>query len=84
VPKGAVVEDNLTGGLAWGVIGDYLVEARRENGVWRAEARSVLREKLAEAEGPEWWVAIERAAEAARNAAKGAGSGDVREGADAD
>lgn len=68
MPKGAVVEDNLAGGLAWGCIGDFLVEARRENGVWKAVARNVLREKLAEAEADEWWEAMERAAEAAKNA----------------
>jgi hypothetical protein len=71
--KGTVVEDSLAGGLAWGCFGDVLTEARRENGVWKAAAYSVLREKLAEAEGPEWWVAMERAAEAAKKA-KGSGA----------
>jgi hypothetical protein len=74
VAKGTVVEDNLAGGLAWACIGDYLVEARRENGVWKAVARNVLREKLAEAEGPEWWIAMERAAEAAKLARRGGGA----------
>jgi len=76
VAKGTtVVEDNLVGGLAWATIGDFLVEARRENGVWRAEARSVLREKLAEAEADEWWTAMERAAEAAKLALTRKGGG---------
>jgi|GEM_PF-5317605 len=68
MPKGAVVEDGLAGGLAWGCFGDVLTEARRENGVWRAAAYSVLREKLAVAEAETWWEAMERAAEAAENA----------------
>lgn len=71
--KGTVVEDGLPGGLAWGCFGDVLAEARRENGVWRARAYSVLREKLAEAEAESWWEAMERAAEAAKKA-KGGGT----------
>jgi hypothetical protein len=66
-----VVEDGLAGGRAWGCFGDVLVEARREGNVWRAEARNVLRQKLAEAEADEWWVAMEQAAEAAAKAEGG-------------
>ncbi len=71
MPKGAVVEDSLAGGLAWGCFGDVLAEARRENGVWKAAAYSVLREKLAEAEAETWWEAMEKAAQAAKKAGGG-------------
>lgn len=61
-----VVEDKLAGEVAWACFGDVLTEARRVGGVWKAVAFSVLHEKLAEAEADEWWVAMEKAAEAAR------------------
>jgi hypothetical protein len=69
----AAVEDGLAGGLAWGCFGEVLTEARRVGGVWKAVAFTVLHEKLAEAEADEWWVAMERAAEAAVRA-KGGGA----------